>query len=146
MTSLGQRLRELIEAPELLVLPGIHEGFSARLVEAAGFKAAALPGAGTSDSRLGWADTGIMAGKEAISAEEGVEKIRAACEARRDPSFVIKSRTDATAIFGVGEAIGRLNPYAEAGVDLLFADALLSARGGSSIAPTCWSGSTRSIH
>jgi 2-methylisocitrate lyase-like PEP mutase family enzyme len=70
---------------------------------------------------------GHMAGKQVISAEEGVEKIRAAAEARRDPDFMIKARTDATAIHGVGEAIRRLNLYAEAGADLLFADALLSA-------------------
>src|SRR5580698_284958 len=69
---------------------------------------------------------GHMAGKSVISAEEGVEKIRAAAEARRDPDFVIKARTDATAIHGVGEAIRRLNLYAEAGADLLFADALLT--------------------
>ena len=70
---------------------------------------------------------GHMAGKQVISAEEGVEKIRAAAEARRDPDFMIKARTDATAIHGVAEAIRRLNLYAEAGADLLFADALLSA-------------------
>ena len=70
---------------------------------------------------------GHMEGKQVISAEEGVEKIRAAAEARRDPDFVIKARTDATAIHGVGEAIRRLNLYAEAGADLLFADALLTA-------------------
>jgi 2-methylisocitrate lyase-like PEP mutase family enzyme len=70
---------------------------------------------------------GHMAGKQVISAEEGVEKIRAAVEARRDPDFMIKARTDATAIHGVPEAIRRLNLYAEAGADLVFADALLSA-------------------
>jgi 2-methylisocitrate lyase-like PEP mutase family enzyme len=70
---------------------------------------------------------GHLAGKQVISAEEGVEKIRAACEARRDSDFMIKARTDATAIHGVGEAIRRLNLYAEVGADLLFADALLSA-------------------
>ena len=70
---------------------------------------------------------GHMEGKQVISAEEGVEKIRAAAEARRDPDFVIKARTDATAILGLGEAIRRLNLYAEAGADILFADALLSA-------------------
>ena len=69
---------------------------------------------------------GHMAGKEVISAEEGVEKIRAAIEARRDPDFIIKARTDATATHGVAEAIRRLNLYAEAGADLLFADALLT--------------------
>jgi len=70
---------------------------------------------------------GHMEGKSVISAEEGAEKIRAAAEARRDPNFVVKARTDATAIHGLGEAIRRLNLYAEAGADLLFADALLSA-------------------
>src|SRR3954454_5978373 len=70
---------------------------------------------------------GHMEGKQVISAEEGVEKIQAASAARRDPGFMIKARTDATAIHGVGEAIRRLNLYAEAGADLLFADALLSA-------------------
>lgn len=70
---------------------------------------------------------GHMAGKEVISAEEMVEKVKAAIEARRDPNFVIKARTDAAGVLGVGEAIRRLNLYAEAGADLLFADALLSA-------------------
>jgi 2-methylisocitrate lyase-like PEP mutase family enzyme len=70
---------------------------------------------------------GHMEGKRVISAEEAVEKIRAAAEARRDPDFVIKARTDATAIHGIDEAIRRLNLYAEAGADLLFADALLTA-------------------
>ena len=70
---------------------------------------------------------GHMEGKSVISAEEGVEKIRAAAEARRDPNFVVKARTDATAIHGLSEAIRRLNLYAEAGADILFADALLTA-------------------
>ncbi|WP_216851255.1 oxaloacetate decarboxylase [Acidisphaera sp. L21] len=70
---------------------------------------------------------GHMEGKQVISAEEGVEKILAAAEARRDPDFVIKARTDATAILGLAEAIRRLNLYADAGADILFADALLSA-------------------
>ena len=70
---------------------------------------------------------GHMEGKSVISAEEAVEKYRAAVEARRDPDFVIKARTDATAIHGLGEAIRRLNLYAEAGADLLFADALMTA-------------------
>ncbi len=69
---------------------------------------------------------GHMRGKEVIPLEEMVEKIRAACEARKDPDFVIKSRTDALATNGVEEVIRRLNAYAEAGADLLFADALLT--------------------
>jgi len=56
-----------------------------------------------------------------------VQKIRAAAEARADPDFVIKSRTDVLATHGLAEAIRRLNLYAEAGADLLFADAAMSA-------------------
>src|SRR4029453_7342288 len=69
---------------------------------------------------------GHMKGKEVIPAEEMVEKIRAAAAARKDPDFVIKSRTDVLATHGVAEAIRRLNLYPESGADLLFADAATS--------------------
>ena len=70
---------------------------------------------------------GHMAGKAVIPAEEMVQKVKAAVQARRDPDFVIKARTDAAGPLGIEEAIRRLNMYAEAGADCLFADALLSA-------------------
>ena len=69
---------------------------------------------------------GHMAGKAVIPAEEMVQKIKAAVDARRDSSFVIKARTDAATPLGLDEAIRRLNLYAEAGADCLFADALQS--------------------
>jgi 2-methylisocitrate lyase-like PEP mutase family enzyme len=67
-----------------------------------------------------------MQGKEVIRAEEMGEKIHAACDVRRDPAFVIKARTDAFATHGLPEVLRRLTLYAEAGADLLFADALVS--------------------
>ena len=60
---------------------------------------------------------GHMSGKSVISAEEMVEKIHAAKEARRDVDFIIKSRTDAFAPLGIDEVIRRLNLYADAGAD-----------------------------
>jgi len=33
------RLKQLIAAPEILVLPGVHDALGARLAEAAGFSA-----------------------------------------------------------------------------------------------------------
>jgi 2-methylisocitrate lyase-like PEP mutase family enzyme len=60
---------------------------------------------------------GHMKGKAVISAEEAADKIRAAAEARRDPEFVVMSRTDALATHGLDEVIRRLNLYAEAGAD-----------------------------
>jgi 2-methylisocitrate lyase-like PEP mutase family enzyme len=70
---------------------------------------------------------GHMAGKAVIPAQEMVQKVKAAVAAKRDPDFVIKARTDAAGPLGIEEAIRRLNMYAEAGADCLFADALLSA-------------------
>jgi 2-methylisocitrate lyase-like PEP mutase family enzyme len=69
---------------------------------------------------------GHIVGKELISAEEMAGKIRAAVDGRTDPDFVIIARTDARGPVGLGEAIRRANLYAEAGADMLFADALLS--------------------
>lgn len=70
---------------------------------------------------------GHMRGKEVIPEDEMVQKLRAACDARIDKDFVIKSRTDTLATHGLDEVIQRLNAYAQAGADLLFADALLDA-------------------
>ncbi|MEM9683673.1 MAG: isocitrate lyase/PEP mutase family protein, partial [Pseudomonadota bacterium] len=70
---------------------------------------------------------GHMAGKDVIPTAEMVQKIKAACDARRDDDFVIMARTDAAAITGVDDVIDRLNRYADAGADALYADALLSA-------------------
>ena len=66
-----------------------------------------------------------MKGKAVIPAEEMVQKVKAACDARQDRHFVIKARTDAAGPLGLEEAIRRLNMYAEAGADCVFADALL---------------------
>ena len=60
MESPGKRLRRLIEAPEILVMPGVFDGFSTRLVARAGYPAAFITGSGVSESRLGQPDVGLM--------------------------------------------------------------------------------------
>jgi carboxyvinyl-carboxyphosphonate phosphorylmutase len=55
-----------------------------------------------------------------ISVEEGIGKMRAAVEARRDPGLVILGRTSAPAITGVEDTIIRVRAYQEAGVDAIF--------------------------
>lgn len=42
MASKTQRFRGLIEVDEILILPGVYDGFSARLVQQIGFKSAAI--------------------------------------------------------------------------------------------------------
>jgi 2-methylisocitrate lyase-like PEP mutase family enzyme len=60
MVSKGGQLRELLNGPGVVIMPGVYDGFSARLVEAAGFLAARISGAGLSETKLGWPDVGIM--------------------------------------------------------------------------------------
>ena len=66
---------------------------------------------------------GHMKGKRVIHAEEHVQKIRAAVEARRDREFFIVARTDARQITGLDDAIRRCQLYKEAGADALFLEA-----------------------
>ncbi len=66
---------------------------------------------------------GHMEGKELISAEEMVQKIKSACDARQDKDVVIIARCDANAVYGFDETIRRLNMYGDAGADILFFEA-----------------------
>lgn len=54
-----------------------------------------------------------------VSAEEMVQKVRFACQARQDPDFVIIARTDTMRTDGYAEGVRRANLYAEAGADLV---------------------------
>ena len=66
---------------------------------------------------------GHFAGKQVIPKEEMQAKLRAMLAARSDPDFFVVARTDAIAVTGLNDAIERLQAYAEAGADGLYADA-----------------------
>jgi len=63
---------------------------------------------------------GHLFGKQLVSQDEMVQKIRAACDARKDPDFVIIARCDALLVNGIEDAIRRSQAYAAAGADVLF--------------------------
>ena len=69
---------------------------------------------------------GHRPGKALVAREEMVDRIRAAVDARSDTSFVVMARTDAHAVEGQEAAIERAASYAEAGADMIFAEALTS--------------------
>ena len=58
--SLAKQYKALLEAPEILIMPGVFDGFSAAIVEKMGFKAGFISGAGISESALGLSDVGVM--------------------------------------------------------------------------------------
>lgn len=66
---------------------------------------------------------GHLAGKQVISTQEMVQKIRAAIDAREDPDLLIIARTDAVAVNGLDDALQRAQAYAKAGADVLFIEA-----------------------
>ena len=67
---------------------------------------------------------GHRPGKELVSGEEMADRVKAAVDARNDPSFVVMARTDALANEGLDAAISRAVKYVEAGADMIFPEAL----------------------
>ena len=70
---------------------------------------------------------GHFAGKDVISTEEAVAKIKAAVDARQDADLLILARTDACAVHGFEAAIERAQKFSEAGADILFVEAVTTA-------------------
>lgn len=66
---------------------------------------------------------GHLAGKALVAPQDMVGKLRAACDARSDPDFVLIARTDALAVEGLDAALDRARLYEEAGADMVFVEA-----------------------
>ncbi|MEZ2297864.1 oxaloacetate decarboxylase [Variovorax sp. RCC_210] len=70
---------------------------------------------------------GHFSGKDVISTEEAVDKIKAAVDARTDADLLVMARTDAAATQGFEAAIERAQKFSEAGADILFVEAVTTA-------------------
>jgi methylisocitrate lyase len=67
---------------------------------------------------------GHRPGKEIVSKEEMIDRVKAAVDARTDDQFVIMARTDALAVEGLDAAIDRARACVEAGADMIFPEAI----------------------
>lgn len=67
---------------------------------------------------------GHRPGKEIVSQEEMVDRIKIAVDSRVDDDFVIMARTDALAVEGMQSAIDRANACVAAGADMIFPEAI----------------------
>lgn len=120
--------RYLAQAVGIPVISDADTGFgeplsverTVRLYESAG-----LAGLHLEDQQLP-KRCGHLSGKALVSTAEMVAKIRAAAAARRDPEFVIIARTDARGVEGLEAALERARAYVDAGVDMIFPEALES--------------------
>jgi methylisocitrate lyase len=67
---------------------------------------------------------GHRPGKEIVSKQEMVDRVKAAVDARTDSAFVIMARTDSLAVEGIEAAIDRSMACVEAGADMIFPEAM----------------------
>lgn len=104
------RLRELIAAPDILVMPGVHDALGARLAEAAGFSAITAGGYGATATLLGRPDS------SQLSLTELSEMYSRLCDAAALPLLA-----DADTGFGnVTNVVRAVKLYEKAGVAGLF--------------------------
>lgn len=76
------------------------------------------------EDQVGAKRCGHRPGKEVVSSEEMVDRLKAAVDGRIDEHFVIGARTDAFAAEGFERTLERAVAYKEAGADFIFAEAV----------------------
>ena len=121
LTELADQMRRMSRAAALPVLVDADHGYGnalnvRRTVEE--LEAAGAAGLTIEDTLLPQAFG--QARTQLISLEEGVGKMKAALDARGDPSLVIIGRTGAASVTSVDDAIVRAKAYQATGVDALF--------------------------
>jgi methylisocitrate lyase len=118
--------RRIVEATQLPLLVDIDTGWggafniarSIRSFERVGVAAVHM------EDQVGQKRCGHRPGKEVVSKDEMVDRVKAAVDARTDKEFVLMARTDAAAVEGIDSAIERAVAYVEAGADMIFPEAM----------------------
>lgn len=122
LTEMVARAANIVEAVNVPVIADADTGFgnavnvmrTVREYEKAGVAAIQL------EDQVAPKKCGHMTGRQVVSKEEMVGKIKAAADVRTDSDFLIIARTDARTVHGIGEALERAKAYEEAGADILF--------------------------
>ena len=120
-------VRRITDVCDLPLLVDADTGFGASAFNIARtVKALIKFGAGAMhiEDQVGAKRCGHRPGKELVSQQEMVDRIKAAADARTDPDFVIMARTDALAVEGLDAAIERARACVEAGADMVFPEAI----------------------
>ena len=121
LTELAEQMRRMSRASALPVLVDADHGYGnalnvRRTIEE--LETAGCAGLTIEDTLLppAYGETRT----QLISLEEGIGKMTAALDARRDPSLVIVGRTGAVSITSLDDAVARAKAYEATGVDALF--------------------------
>jgi carboxyvinyl-carboxyphosphonate phosphorylmutase len=121
LTEIAEQMRRMSRAAALPVLVDADHGYGnalnvRRTVQE--LETAGAAGLTIEDTLLPQAYG--QAKTQLIALEEGVGKMRAALDARNDPSLVIIGRTSAASVTSLEDAIVRAKAYETTGVDALF--------------------------
>jgi methylisocitrate lyase len=120
-------VRRITDACDVPLLVDADTGFGASAFNIARtVKSLIKFGAGAMhiEDQVGAKRCGHRPGKELVSKQEMVDRIKAAVDARIDPDFVVMARTDALAVEGLDAAIERARACVEAGADMIFPEAI----------------------
>jgi methylisocitrate lyase len=129
MTTLSdvcEDIRRITYACELPLLVDADTGWGSAFMIGRTVKEMARAGAAAChlEDQVAVKRCGHRPGKALVEAEEMVDRIKAAVDGRTDDKFTIMARTDAHAVEGQQAALDRAAAYAEAGADMIFAEAL----------------------
>ena len=124
LTELAGMVRSIHEITDIPIIVDADTGFGetlsvyrkVKLLEEAGASAIQI------EDQVSPKRCGHLNGKEVVSKDNMVEKIRAASAARKD-SLII-ARTDARAVTGMDDALERAKTYVKEGADIVFPEAL----------------------
>lgn len=119
-------VRRITDATALPLLVDIDTGWGSAFNIARTIRSMTKAGAAAvhMEDQVGAKRCGHRPGKELVPAEEMVDRIKAAVDARTDEQFVLMARTDALANEGLDAAIERAQAYVAAGADMIFAEAV----------------------
>lgn len=119
-----RRITDVCETP---LLVDVDTGFGASFFNVARTTRAMIKAGAAAmhiEDQVGAKRCGHRPGKEIVSKQEMVDRVKAAADARTDPDFVIMARTDALAVEGLDAAIDRAAACVEAGADMIFPEAM----------------------
>ena len=120
-------VRRITDVCDLPLLVDVDTGFGASAFNVAR-TTRSLSKAGAAamhiEDQVGAKRCGHRPGKELVSAGEMCDRIKAAVDARTDPSFIVMARTDALANEGLDSAVSRALKYLKAGADMIFPEAI----------------------
>ena len=120
-------VRRITDVCSLPLLVDVDTGFGASAFNIARtVKSLIRSGAGAMhiEDQVGAKRCGHRPGKELVSKEEMVDRIKAAADAKTDAAFVVMARTDALAVEGLERAIERALACVDAGADAVFPEAM----------------------